>query len=214
MYDHTVGAFHYAHFRSLPTTQKRFLHLPSWRIFQFLKCSLRRSNWARRLLENVRVTNQRCPSSYLSLTHILALRSYGMRKRCEWRKRRDTNNEKHPVVVNKTGVCACVCLAFICRGWLFAWGQGLFTVLLPCRVSVCEVSQGDRKRSYILARTRDAHSLYTFYYVRLSFILVCLTNGLKNFHVVNAESHLAALPVTVWIGDLVDYITWGISCML
>lgn len=149
---------------------------------------------------------------HISLSHILALRS--MRKRCERRKRRDTNNEKHPVVVNKTRVCACVCLAFICRGWLFAWGQGLFTVLLPCRVSACEVSLGDRKCSYILARTRDAHSLYTFYYVRLSFLLVCLTNGLKNFHVVNAASHLAALLVTVWIGDLVDYITWGITCML
>lgn len=39
---------------------------------------------------------------HISLSHILALRS--MRKRCERRKRRDTNNEKHPVVVNKTRV--------------------------------------------------------------------------------------------------------------
>lgn len=63
--------------------------------------------------------------------------------------------------------CACVCvevwvgvcvyLAFISRGWLFAWGQVLFTVLLPCSVSVCGGSQEDWKCSYTQGRTVDTH---------------------------------------------------------
>ena len=56
-------------------------------------------------------------------------------------------------------VIVCVCLAFISRGWLFAWGQVLFSVplLLPCSVSVCGDTQGDWKCSYTQGRTVDTH---------------------------------------------------------
>lgn len=50
-------------------------------------------------------------------------------------------------------VCVCVCSAFISKGWLFARGQVLSTVLLPFSVSVCGDSQGGSSCSYTQGRT-------------------------------------------------------------
>lgn len=118
-------------------------------------------------------------------------------------------------------VHVCVCLAFISRGWLFAGGQVVFTVLLPCSVRLCVCVEAPRGTGSVvtlrtLAGTMRGKGLVLLHthlclFIAPSLILlfviqVCFAepNYLKHSRRYSKCSNRHILHL--WIGDVADYI--------